>query len=297
MSDPFDCFESDSEGEDNEERNPESAEIANSLMRRANGLDQPLRSTNSRISQTQSIRRDTVNISVSDLPVELPWPNPLFLNGLATSVYNIPKFGGGRGFCALKNLDPGTIILIEEPVMEWAEDQVGKKLNLSTIQCLLEHPQSKLLVHWLESFHPLKITVDQGPVASNRSDEQLWQMIEEIKMECKDEQILDLVNLAERQGIVCRDSSPISDTDILRMLLCIRYNGLESGLYLYAAMLNHSCHPNCAKFLPQSGQTHSEVVTTRAIESGEILSISYCPNIMSHASRRRYLYHHRKCFV
>jgi SET domain len=79
-------------------------------------------------------------------------------------------------------------------------------------------------------------------------------------------------------------------------LLAIRYNGLETGIYLYSALLNHSDQPNCVKFLPDdtnnlnSGHCVSEVRTTRTVQQGEALTISYVPRILSHVSRRKHLW-------
>ncbi|CAJ1958976.1 unnamed protein product [Cylindrotheca closterium] len=302
MSDPFDVFgsDSDSEDENNQGRNTESVEVASSLINEANGLvqQQPITSENTlRASPVESslpsIQRDLVDISNLEA-VNFPWPNPLFVDDSAVAVYIIPKFGGGRAFCARKKLDPGTTVLVEEPVMEWHQDQVGRKLDLSTVRFLLENDKALNLVHWLESFHPLKSVIDQGPNEENSSDEQLWPMMEETKNECEELEVSELAKLAENRKIVCRDNSAVSEADVLRMLLCIRYNGLESGVYLYAAMLNHSCFPNCAKLRPEGDQTFSEVVTTREVQPGEILTINYCPNIMSHASRRHHLYNQHR---
>ncbi|KAL3942539.1 MAG: hypothetical protein SGBAC_003285 [Bacillariaceae sp.] len=298
MSDPFDVFGSESDSDDeNQETTSESMAIASSLMNRANGLEnqQPSSDESFRVSpaESSSITRDLVDISGLEV-VEFPWPSPLFIDNSAAAVYSIPKFGGGRAFCARKKLDPGTTFLTEEPVMEWHQDQVGRKLDLSSVRFLLDSANASNLVHWLELFHPLKSVVDQGPTAENNSDEQLWPMMEEIKKECEEEEISELVMLAESRGVVSRDNLVLSETDILRMLLCIRYNGLESGIYLYAAMLNHSCNPNCTKLRPEGDQTSSEVVTTQEVHPGEILTINYCPNIMSHASRRHHLYHQHR---
>ena len=296
MSDPFDVFGSDSDGDDEDQgENTQTMEIASSLIQKANGLSdqQDPKDTQVVSRNSASIVRDIVDISNLD-EVELPWPSPLFIDKSAVAVYSIPKFGGGRAFCARQKLDPGTTILMEETVMEWHEDQVGRKLDISTIRSLLESPNASKLIQWLELFHPLKSVIDKGPTEENNSDEQLWPMLEEIKKECNEAEVMELVQLGQSRGIVCRDESALSETDILRLLLCIRYNGLESGIYLYAAMLNHSCFPNCAKLRPEGDKPFSEVVTTREVKPGEILTISYCPSIMSHASRRHHLYNQHR---
>jgi hypothetical protein len=289
MADPFDVFGSDSEDEDSHVENNEAAEIAKSLVEQANTKSNipPTSSTSSRREAS-----DTDNVDLSYLEEEdLPWPSPLYEGEIG--VFKVSLFGGGRGYCALKRLAPGTTILVEKSVMEWTEEQLGEKLDISAVRCLLNHPNAQNIVRWVEYFHPLKSVVDDGLDSAEDSDQQIWKMMDELKSQYTESEVSELEELAEVRGIVCEDSSPISVTDIFRLLLGIRYNGLESGVYLHAAMLNHSCHPNCAKLLPQGNQSYSEVVTTREIRAGESLTISYCPNMMSHASRRKYIYNHR----
>ena len=149
------------------------------------------------------------------------------------------------------------------------------------------------IVQWIEEFHPSKRAVDDE--SSDENDVQISKMIKDLKSLYSEAEVSDLVQLAESRKIVNSNQLPLIARDIFRILLAIRYNGLESGIYLYGAMLNHSCHPNCAKLLPQGNQTYSEVVTTREVRAGESLTISYVPYIMSHASRRRYLYNQRTC--
>lgn len=290
MADPFDIFGSDSENEDSHIENDANA-IARSLVEEANAKSK-IPPTSHTSSQPEASDADFVELSYLKKE-ELPWPSPLYQGDVG--VFNLSSFGGGRGYCAMTRLPSGTTILVENPVMEWTEEQIGKELGIFAVQCILNHPNAHNIVHWIEYFHPIKSVVDEGSEGAEYwEQQQIWNMLDELQSPYTENEVSTLVELAGVRGIVCEDSSPISVTDILRMLLCIRYNGLESGVYLHAAMLNHSCHPNCAKLLPQNNQTYSEVVTTREIRAGESLTISYCPNVMSHASRRRYLYNHRK---
>ena len=220
--------------------------------------------------------------------LELPWPKPLF-QGPITLVSSVMEYGGGRGFIASRRLPPGTLVLIEEPIMTWPDEQLGKKLDLISVEHLLERPEAQDLVANMEWFHPEKRVVDEG----TGSEEQITKMMEMLRSQCTDERIDRLLELATKRNLTSRDSSPLSTTDIVRILLALRYNGLESGVYLFVAMLNHSCHPNCTKFLPVT-KSFSEVRTTRVVEAGEMLTISYAPRILSHASRRHLLWSHHK---
>eukprot|EP00980_Cylindrotheca_fusiformis_P030980 scaffold25694_cov127-Cylindrotheca_fusiformis.AAC.11 len=293
MTDPFSVFGSDSEDDASHIEDNEAAARAKFLVKEANAKSNT-GPTPLPVSGLDVSNADLIDLSYLEKE-ELPWPSPLYQGDVA--VFRVDSFGGGRGYCALKTLPPGTTILVETPAMEWTEEQLGKKLDISAIRCLLDHPNARKIVHWVEYFHPMKVVVDVGADVAADSEQQIWKMMDEQMSEYSDSEVTALVELAKDRGIVCENSTPISSTDVFRMLLCIRYNGLESGLYLHSAMLNHSCHPNCAKLLPEGKQSYSEVVTTREVRAGQSLTISYCPSIMSHASRRRYLYNHRKSIL
>ncbi|KAL7558103.1 hypothetical protein ACA910_020052 [Epithemia clementina (nom. ined.)] len=99
------------------------------------------------------------------------------------------------------------------------------------------------------------------------------------------------------------DGTPLTRLDILRILLALRYNSLETGIFLFSAMLNHDSVPNCVKFKasPQPSSTLSssllfvsEIRAIRTIEAGEPLTISYLPKLLSHSSRRLQLWDHHR---
>ena len=48
-----------------------------------------------------------------------------------------------------------------------------------------------------------------------------------------------LVSYAERRSVTNSDGSPLDAIDVNRMLLAMRYNGFDSGLYLHFSMFNH----------------------------------------------------------
>jgi hypothetical protein len=112
-------------------------------------------------------------------------------------------------------------------------------------------------------------------------------MIETLEKNFRDE-LPAFVDLAKLKGLGNRNGTVINGRDLVRVLLALRYNGFESGVYLYLAMLNHDSYPNCVKFA--ATKDYSEVRTTRKIRAGEALTISYLPAIMSHASRRHHLW-------
>jgi hypothetical protein len=107
-------------------------------------------------------------------------------------------------------------------------------------------------------------------------------------------ELQEIVDLATAKGILNRDGSNFTKLDVIRLLLALRYNGLESGVYRHVAMLNHEDYPNTAKLMPLDGKNYSEVRTTRKVKKGESLTISYLPRIVSHASRRHYLWNQHR---
>jgi hypothetical protein len=129
-----------------------------------------------------------------------------------------------------------------------------------------------------------RIEIDDNDNSANPLDSKATDM------DTDPEAVTELLLLAEQRGVRCRNGAPLTENDIFRLLLALRYNGLESGIYRHVAMLNHDDYPNCAKFLPDNAQSFSEVRSTRPIHAGETLTISYLPRIMSHSSRRRHLW-------
>jgi hypothetical protein len=159
--------------------------------------------------------------------------------------------------------------------------------DLSLLENLLSGVDCEPFIHHMEYFHPTKQTVD-GSVGDVQ---QVVRMMEMLQSQCMGTSRLDhLIKFCQERGIRNSDGSPVQEKDLLRLCLTLRYNALESGIFLYAAMLNHADQPNCVKFRPTHDQTYSEVRTTRPVAPGEPLTISYVPGILSHATRRRHLW-------
>lgn len=226
-------------------------------------------------------RRDAAIQAPTLEQVNLSWDPPLYI-GPITCVYS-KEYGGGRGFVATRDLDPGTLILLEEPVIEWPKEQIGAELGIVSIFHILEQESAQKLLHDLEEFHPTKIAVDEFKTG----DVQIKDMVEKLENELRDD-LPALVDLAKVKCLSNHNGAALDSRDMVRLLLALRYNGFESGIYLHLAMLNHDSYPNSVKFVPTN--TYSEVRTTRHVKAGEALTISYLPNVMSHASRRNHLW-------
>ncbi len=318
--DPFDVFgdESDDDDEcDDGMRNiamgsgKDSMAIARSLVQAANQkIALPGESTEISVDTTTTTSQNDDN-GLQDLSHltewKNSWPEPLYKGKILLS--NLPV-GGGRGYVATEAIPPGTLILVESPMIEWPEEQLGKKLGMISVKHLIEHTNSNQFLHDLEDFHPTKEKVDglQGSGCVDDTDDehiQITKMMNLLRKEHsvspdenvegsenqeKAQELVDLVKVAEKLGVCSRDGKSLTSTDIIRLLLVLRYNGLESGVYRHVAMLNHDDHPNCAKFLPTDGKAFSEVRTTRLVKKGESLNISYISRTVSHATRRKTLW-------
>lgn len=302
--DPFSVFSDDDDESDGDElkdasvqalasaneSSSSSSQIAKSLMEQANARlltnKTPSADSNSTYMNEKPEQAEAVDLSHLQR-LDLHWPPPTYLGPMI--LVSALAVGGGRGYVASRTLEPGTLVLVEEPVMKWPTEQLGQKLDLVSVKHLLEQPEAKSIVHDMEAFHPTKENVDHHAEDAEHV-EQIHKMMQTLQSEYEQDEVLRLVQLAEEKDITSRDGSLLLSYDILRLFLALRYNGLESGVYRHVAMLNHDCHPNCAKLLPEGNQSYSEVRTTRRVPAGESLTISYVPRIMSHASRRKYLW-------
>jgi len=280
---------------------------------------------------------------------------PLYLGPMHLSNTLVDE-GGGRGYVATQDLPPGTCVLIEEPCVKgWSEEQVGKRLGLESIRYLLEMEReggddddngdaggggdAQSIVRCMEELHPRKEKVDAlfreddprvepssatipAATASNVAMDPLdkIQIVDMISDMINDashvQQAKALVAYAKERGVTNSDGSPLVERDIHRLLLTLRYNGFDSGLYLHFSMFNHNEDPNCIKFRPsptnanmvgvevvgggadqemttaREGCYYSEARTSRRVRKGEALSLHYVenPREVSHATRRKILY-------
>jgi hypothetical protein len=317
--DPFDVFgvsdddassDDGGDGDNDEGITEKSIAIARSLVEAANDKSSPPTSESVEAEpKTSASLPNNDDRQVQDLSYlnewENTWPDPMYKGEIL--LVSPLSVGGGRGYVATESISPGTLVLVESPMIKWPEEQLGEKLGIISVKHLIEHPNANQFVHDLEDFHPTKEDVDDNSTIGDKSDEseQISKMMELLRSEHsfspegnndqqhnqqKAQELIDLVELSRQLGIRSRDGSVLNSIDIIRLLLVLRYNGLESGVYRHVAMLNHDDYPNCAKFLPTDGRSFSEVRTTRLVQKGEALTISYISRIVSHASRRQKLW-------
>jgi len=138
--DPFDAFgdDDDNDDDDDEEQaninNKEAMAVARSLVKAANERVKLPHENLRTITTTQAIilennDDDRRHSQLEDLAfsgaLDLNWTDPVY-KGKIVLVSSLP-LGGGRGYVASEIIPPGTLVLVESPMMEWPEDQLGKK--------------------------------------------------------------------------------------------------------------------------------------------------------------------------
>jgi hypothetical protein len=218
--------------------------------------------------------------------IKVPWSNSLFI-GPITFVDSLP-FGGGRGCVANRDIPPGTLLLVEEPIVSWPKQNMN--IGLSTLKMIMQLSNAARVIHDMEFLYPTRREVVSTMETTSNNADQVEKMLNSIKAGLSAENLFQITNFAMERNIKNSDASAFSEDDAVRMLLALRYNALESGLFLFSAMFNHSDQPNSVKFLSDVKTGYSEVRTTRYVALGEPLTISYVPGILSHSSRRKYLW-------
>ena len=323
--DPFACF-----GSDDESGNESDDKIAfHNQTINISGLESTVNFNNADHISKQKTTGTEHSISDAynndDLPPSpsLPTPalwedfKPLYMGPMHIAMTD--KCGGGRGYVASRNLEPGTLLLVEQPIFTWPQDQIGKELGLQSILALfsgegerLQDDDIRKIIWAIEELHPSKHDVSNALFSDSKESYtegmnlQVDGMMKYLnrkytEVETNKLDLDELVQLARTKNIYSSSNKmPIEETDIFRMLLVLRYNGFGSGLYLHFSIFNHHCDPNCIKFFPstlskqmtilETNRRYSEVRTTKYIKRGEQLTLHYLdPRETSHATRRKHL--------
>ena len=249
-------------------------------------------------TETEEEELSSINIIPSSIIDEV-WKNrpPVYKNPKMVVVTKLDGIGGGRGYIATENLTPGTLLLVEKPLLEWPSEQIGFELGLVSIEkgILLpsnhnhaqqqqqqQHVQS--ILQDLDNLHPTKMAVDRIFRETNNNNKttnnhphseqgddtiQILEMIQELLQLYNDNPQLErILQIIKEQNITTMSSYNndnnnnnvrlLDKIDVMRLLLALRYNGFTSGVYLHYAIFNHSDdNPNCIKFLPQTTDTPS----------------------------------------
>jgi len=181
-------------------------------------------------------------------------------------VQTIDYVGGGRGVIALTNIAAGTLIMSEVPVVTW------DSIRMDEISGLQE-----MIVSILQNEPVHTVTKDLYPMKLENVDKTDLDLAKE---KINNEFIQNIVNEVTRESVV------LTSDEIVRLYLVLQHNGFDSGLYSMLTKINHSCNPNCIKFIPSKGNAASEIWSTRPIAMNEEITICYCSPIETTYTKR-----------
>jgi hypothetical protein len=315
LDDPFDCFGEDSVslGDDTKEKElqcvvPTTQDAVDEkkrklLLEKANGRLMADNSslTNDNDSGSCSCPDDPklfpIENNLGELPssINVPFPPALYIGPMMVVQSN--DIGGNRGYIATEDINAGTLLLAEQPIFKWTEDQLGSELGLVSIQAILKHENAGAIVKDMQGLYPTKEQVNDLIRNHNKGSQedkiQILDMMDIMNMQHSGKEMNATLELAKRCGV------DLDEIDVCRMLLAMRYNGFGSGIYLNFAMFNHANDSNCIKFQPEIDNkvskarsvSYSEVRTTKAVKRGDALTLDYLiPREQSYATKRRHLW-------
>jgi hypothetical protein len=182
--------------------------------------------------------------------------------------------GGGRGVFASRDIRAGTIVMAEAPCLDIDVDAEEESQSLHVALA-----RYVLAVLYAPSAQGVS---DDSPPCATRVDMETEALRAKVEV-LHPRQLADVPAhhlepwLEENRAVIARvalDDSDEARATAARVLLKCRFNAFGSGLYCTLAMINHHCRPNCTKFSPKAGWSHSEIVAVVDIAQGEELTIS-----------------------
>ncbi|POM59451.1 putative SET-domain transcriptional regulator protein, Zn-binding site [Phytophthora palmivora] len=226
-------------------------------------------------SASASSKEEEATIPVTRSLYE-PWDDvkPLAV-GPIDLVTSFNCVGGSRGYVASRDLMPGTQVLVEQVYVPWPTDvdTSDPEFFLATMESVLSRPDYVDIMEHLGQLYPEKLSdLPEELLAAGRN--KYGPQVDEL---CK--------NFSELA---------LSHDQVLQNVFAMQCNAFDSGVFLYNAMFNHDCNPNCVKFTPEDAGPEggvSEVRVARPIAKGEQLTISYLyPREQSRENRRKNLW-------
>ncbi|GAB9465678.1 putative set-domain transcriptional regulator protein, zn-binding site [Globisporangium polare] len=202
-----------------------------------------------------------------------PWDDvkPLSVGSIEL-VTDCRGIGGSRGYIAARDLEPGTQVLVEQVYVPWPSDveQSDPSFFIATLESILSRVDYKDIMTHLSYLHPQQLNElpDELLVAGRAKYGDLLKQLR-----------LDFQHLV------------LSEDELMQNVFAMQCNAFDSGVFLYNAMFNHDCNPNCVKFTPESTTPGiSEVRVAKKILKGEPLTISYLyPREQSRENRQQNL--------
>ncbi|KAF4047163.1 SET domain-containing protein [Phytophthora infestans] len=204
-----------------------------------------------------------------------PWDDvkPLAV-GPIDLVTSFNGVGGSRGYVATRDLKPGTQVLVEQVYVPWPRDveTSDPEFFLATMESVLSRSDYSNIMEHLGHLYPEKLSeLPEELLAAGR--EKYGPQVDEL----------------------CRNFTELAlpPDQVLQNVFAMQCNAFDSGVFLYNAMFNHDCNPNCVKFTPEDAGPEggvSEVRVARPITKGEQLTISYLyPREQSRGNRQKNL--------
>lgn len=189
---------------------------------------------------------------------------------------SLESVGGSRGYVAARDLEPGTQILVEQVYIPWPRDvePADDEFFVATLESVLSRPDYRDIMDHLSFLYPRELgDLPADVLAAGRAK--------------YDDQIAELVgNFSDL---------PLHHDELLQNVFTMQCNAFDSGVFLYNAIFNHDCNPNCVKFTPETsvagdGEGISEVRVAKRVAKGEPLTISYLyPREQSRERRQKNL--------
>ena len=217
---------------------------------------------------------ETIFASAADVQEQqtvLPFAEVRSVSAVNARIY------GGRGVVACRDIAPGTLIVAEVPILQWAADSMDDASYLvDVISTIVRNDE----VH--------AVTKDLHPVRYADAEEA------DVAMATATLTSRGKLSLADMARNL--DGSAVDEHELVRLFLVLQHNGFGSGLYRHLTKFNHSCLPNCIKFGSSSSiHNASEVWSTTLVKKNEELTISYINPIeqSSNAIQAYLLQNHR----
>ena len=142
VDDPFSVF---GDADDSDEDEP--SWVSQQIIKEVNERMQDDENGSSRISSdhdesksttttTRTKKQHTLNPSLWSSNMSLSWNPPLYLGPMMV-LTQLEQFGGGRAYVSNRDIPPGTLLMVEEPLLTWTLEQLGKPLDLISVKHIL----------------------------------------------------------------------------------------------------------------------------------------------------------------
>ena len=210
-------------------------------------------------------------------PLEVPFGDrgARALGGGSLGLVPMPSRGGGRGMEAARPLPAGQLLLMEPCCLAYgaAGTRAGPAAAVRAVEAVAILPEGRprrQALAGLAQLHP-RALADLSPEA-----------LQTLRAEHTAEELDRLAGVLALPG---------GGDEALRLLAAARMNAFGCGWYFLTDMFNHSCRPNCWKFVQGAPAGESCVRTLRAVAPGEELTLDYLGDMHTadRASRRERL--------